>query len=558
MPNVNYPASIKTDYDKLVAIYSLIEQMRLEHNARLEEAKSKGVYPEYWKLFKSKLRPLLAEKDRLKSSIRGASYTDKQWKSLKPDEVAQAYVELYGDKDELKGLPTEATSGLIDQLKAVDLSKLSKTSIPDPYQDFTGYTKVDPNSEFTVTSTKVSADPFHYGKGQSYVYKDFGAGHFTNYDHLFEVAVTDHSGTGNGYGHPVWMLQNVVCDEYYMVLAGEDAHGLYAQEWGASSIYFGLREYVNGSPDADYSANIAEGTLYYIEMEREDTSLTCYIRTGSHEGSLFDTLYVTVDSQSFRYLFVMQSSDYFGDSDWMSDYVQNLDIQEGGGVTEKTSSDSGTGTDTKASGNPAVALSKSETGSGADSKGSGDPQATLMKSEAGSGVDALTSLLTTQQRAETGSGVEASYLDIAGYIAKVSSDSGHGIETGFIIVALIKGFETGNGAGALTDRELVLAESATGAELSITVVVKTTFDGGSGVEVSNVIPVFFSGDTGLGYELSMALKDIRGGDGGFSSDALKALIGAVHSGYDIRLHGRSGQVKAPSRRVRMPSKEVNI
>jgi len=252
--------------------------------------------------------------------------------------------------------------------------------------------------------------------------------------------------------------------------------------------------------------------------------------------------------------------------------------EEGGGVTEKASSDSGSGADDEASNNPAATISDYESGSSAESKLSGNPAAMLKAGETGAGDEEKTGypageltglevgeggdtavlMVVMMAAGESGSGIETSYLDITGYIAKVSSDSGNGIEADFVIVALIKGCETGSGAGALKNRAMALDESATGAELSITVVVWMAVDGGSGVEVSNVIPVFFSGDTGLGYEFSMAVKDIRGGDGGFSSEALKALIGTVNSGYDMRLHGRSGQVKKPSRRVRMPSKGVNI
>ena len=40
MAEITYPAEIKTDYDKLGAVYSLREQMRLEHNCQGAIARS--------------------------------------------------------------------------------------------------------------------------------------------------------------------------------------------------------------------------------------------------------------------------------------------------------------------------------------------------------------------------------------------------------------------------------------------------------------------------------------------------------------------------------------
>jgi hypothetical protein len=564
MPNVNYPASVKTDHDKLGAVYSLIEQMRLEHNrvgeiARSDWKKYEGKFRAYQKLYKAKLKELLHEQNVIREVIWKSSFDEKTWNELSDEEKENINDVLYGNRAELKVLSTKATTQLLDELKAINLDDL-KGQFVDPTEDYTTYTEVDPNGHLSKTSSKITWTDLNNGE-TAYICDDKGVDHFNgDFEFLFDGEITD---IPVGGGRAFWCgMANTLNDLRSIDVGGGDYLALLTYVSGGNVRYY-LHEVVSGSAHQDYTAYTAE-KQQWITFERDEAvgtygTLYAHIYDDSDRTQELDTLSIALhEKEDFQYIYGMSSYNDGTPASYGSGYVRNLDLQEGGGVTEKTSSDSATGTDTKASGIPAVALSKPETGSGAGSKGSGDPQATLMKSETGSGVDALTSLLATQQGAETGSGVEASYLDIAGQIAKVSSDSGSGIETGFVIVTLIKGFETGSGAGALTGRALVLAESATGAELSITVVVKTTFDGGSGVEASNVIPVFFSGDTGIGYELSMAWKDIRGGDGGFSSEALKALIGTVPSGDDMRLHGRSGQVKTPSRRVRMPSKGVNI
>jgi hypothetical protein len=569
MPNVNYPASVKTDYDKLGAVYSLLEQMRLEHNHVGEIARSdwnhyRDKWYEYQKLYKAKLKELLHERNVIREVIWKSSFDEKTWNELSDEEKENINDVLYGNRAELKVLSTKATTHLLDELKAINLDDL-KGQFVDPTEDYTTYTEVDPNGHLSKTLSKITWTDLNNSE-TAYICDDKGVDHFDgDFEFLFDGEITDIPAGG---ARVYWCgLANGLDDLRSIDVGGGDYLALLTYVSGGNVRYY-LHEVVSGSAYQDYTAYTAE-KQQWITFERDEAvgtygTLYAYIYDDSDRTEEADTLSVTLhEKEDFRYIYGLSSYDENSAARYGSGYVRNLDLQEGGEEpTEKTGSDSGTGSDTKASGIPVVALSKSETGSGAGSKGSGDPKATVMKAETGSGVDALTSLLATQQGAETGSGVEASYLDIAGHIAKVSSDSGNGIETGFVIVTLIKGFETGSGAGALRDRALVLAESATGAELSskevVWIAVRTDADSGSSVEASNVIPVFFSDDTGLGYELSMVRKDIRGGDGGFSSEALKALIGTVPSGDDMRLHGRSGQVKTPSRRVRMPSKGVNI
>lgn len=103
-----------------------------------------------------------------------------------------------------------------------------------------------------------------------------------------------------------------------------------------------------------------------------------------------------------------------------------------GGATEKQSSDSGTGTDAKASGNPVASINGSETGSGADSL----PARDIALPDTGSGVDAYDSL-------EKGEGE-----------IKTSSDTGSGIEA--LIFRLLAAVDTGGGVEAVVEIEGLL------------------------------------------------------------------------------------------------------
>jgi hypothetical protein len=77
------------------------------------------------------------------------------------------------------------------------------------YEDFTGYTAVDPDVVYTVAQNKVTATNMILRDNETYLYKDFGAGYFTNGTVVnFEVLMsTLPNASGNG-----WMvaLSNVL------------------------------------------------------------------------------------------------------------------------------------------------------------------------------------------------------------------------------------------------------------------------------------------------------------------------------------------------------------
>jgi hypothetical protein len=634
MAEITYPTTIKTEFEKLCAVYSLIEQMRLEHNRQGEIARSRwGEYKDKWYLyalrpkrlggnvFWGKMLPLLQEQNRLKDRIRKAAYTDEQWRALSEDDRDAAFLELYGDRAVEKIKATKAASSLLDELKAVSLDNLEGKAPPDPTEDLTTFTEVDPGYDMTVTASKNAIYRMPRNV-ESYLYKDYGVGHFGDFDIDFEVTLTL-------YQNYTWQGIISVGDSigsYDTLYDAEDSFVVYHIDYSNRfKIY--VKDFTDMS--GDYY-DLYSSSKHYYSFARSGTTLTNSIYSDADRTTLVDTQTTTCPTDTYRYLqFGYSKGDtisYAGTSD-----LENLDLQE---ITEKGSSDSGTGSEVKASGNPVATLTKSETGSGADAKESGNPAVTLTvdesgsgvetkasdnpiailaESEAGSGSDALSSLLAELLKDEIGSGYEAlfsrdlalsetgsgfdvkadypggeiaasesgegndtaalmavivipgdsgigaevSYLD-KGFVTKVGSDTGVGTETRAATVSLISSAETGSGVEAVRDRALILAESGIGAEFSSPEVNWTAIDAGAGVEVSILIPVFFDGDAGLGSELSRMLKDIRGGDGGSGFDALKALVGTMGAGTDMRLHGRSGRAKMPSRRVRMPSKGVNI
>ncbi len=106
--------------------------------------------------------------------------------------------------------------------------------------------------------------------------------------------------------------------------------------------------------------------------------------------------------------------------------------------------------------------SSSDTGSGADAKASGNPVATLTRSEGGSGSDTIFGLLG-KLTSDAGSGVDA-YVSLEKPGAKTSSDTGSGIEGTPLPSAILAGSETGSGIEALVARLLAAVDTGYGVE----------------------------------------------------------------------------------------------
>ena len=59
--------------------------------------------------------------------------------------------DMFRKKEKVK--PTEATSPVLDELKAIEIDKLAGEKGVDPTEDFTTYTEVDHESDFSITSS---------------------------------------------------------------------------------------------------------------------------------------------------------------------------------------------------------------------------------------------------------------------------------------------------------------------------------------------------------------------------------------------------------------------
>ncbi len=559
---ITYPSSINTDLNKLCAVYSLIEQMRLEHNrvgaiARSDWGRYKGKWYLYalrhkrlgGSIFWDKMLPLLQEQNRLRDSIRKKNYSDTQWKQLTEEERDVAHLQLFGDRKTLKVIPTQAECGLLDELKSISLDSLGGAIPPDPTEDFTTYDYSDTGGDLTITADRITVDTLPRNL-ETYV-RD---AHTISGD--FEHWLYYSCGTFGANARIVWWAVSGEYATWYNFYDNYEGIGVYCTGAAHNLVLYDFAS-------RTYDGAGAQSTGYLI-VDRTGTTATCKLYSDTWGGTLVDTLTLSCPTDSYTHVFGL--ANYGGGSGAeTSGYVEHLDLQEAAPPTEKSSGDSGSGVESKASGNPVAMIAQTETGTGVED--TPIQMAALIKSESGGGVDSRLSLLASLTRGESGSGVEQSLLSLL----LSSSEAGSGAEAVVYLLSELLQGDSGSGVECIAGRDLSVpdsvsgtdallallaavpgSETGSGAEQSLLSMImeKLSSETGSGAEAAALIMSLVSADEGTGSELGiLPMKTIPGSDGGSGYDALRALSRAA--GSDVKLPDGRGQ-------VRMPSKGVNL
>ena len=175
-------------------------------------------------------------------------------------------------------------------------------------ENFLTYTKVDPNSRFTVTAPKIAFTALACNE-TAYVYKDKGVGGIAgNYSYKVNILCT--ALTSTGMKIPCWAISNTL-GEAQACYAGH-THTLFL--FGATpTIYFG--EDVSGT---EYNQTYAITTHkeYFITISR-NTAIGTYgtiyaaIYADEDRTDLLTTLTLTLhENLNYRYLYGIQSANY--------------------------------------------------------------------------------------------------------------------------------------------------------------------------------------------------------------------------------------------------------
>jgi len=192
-------------------------------------------------------------------------------------------------------------------------------------EDFTTYTLASAGGTIGVTSTRATATSFMSRNATGYVQGDKGANHFNgNFSHLLTVDLTS---PASGAVWAQWILSNLTGDLFTQI-SGGDSLSIYFFDSGPTLT---LRSNQSGVDLIDTFA-LSNSTIYYLTIARAGTIFRCDVYSDSGRTTLVHTLTVTsATAISYRYITVASGYNDGGNANTMNGYVENLDLQEGGG-----------------------------------------------------------------------------------------------------------------------------------------------------------------------------------------------------------------------------------
>ncbi len=202
-------------------------------------------------------------------------------------------------------------------------------------ENFLTYPEVDPNNRVAVTSTRVTWAALDRNE-TAYVASDKGVDYFDgDFVHTVTVNMT---ALVNGSYVNAWGLTNElnsfrVIDNTNGDFLSVTLLGLTAGVIPTINIY----ECDGGAVYSDSYTPASLTTLYYLTIVRNEAvgtygTLYCYIRTGSHTGTLVDTLTLTLhtSTKDFRYVHAVNSDNSTATPYPSSGYTEDLTIEGGG------------------------------------------------------------------------------------------------------------------------------------------------------------------------------------------------------------------------------------
>ena len=134
-------------------------------------------------------------------------------------------------------------------------------------EDYTGYTEVETGDRIQKTANHI--DLLAYRNEDSYLYKDFGVGHFKDFVHDLRISIV---GTAeDNWGFACWMLSNVVDDAW-------NAHPNISLAccWDTGDVVaFALFEWESDgtSHNTGWLSSLSFNTWYYVRIVKVGTSL---------------------------------------------------------------------------------------------------------------------------------------------------------------------------------------------------------------------------------------------------------------------------------------------
>lgn len=206
---------------------------------------------------------------------------------------------------------------------------ISSSMPPDPPEDYTGYTEIDPNGRYAVTSNNIDVTGLRRNE-DAWVVNDKGINHFDeDFEHLVDCETASFS--HNALFFP-WMIANAINDWNGLLSdSGEDFLSVMMVGSGVTLI-IRLHECIGTSLISSQYV-VAVNTPYYLKLKRNESigsygQLQCSIYSDVDRISLLIALSLTLRAKNdFRYVYGMNSGNN-GSTPSITGSVSNLDLQE--------------------------------------------------------------------------------------------------------------------------------------------------------------------------------------------------------------------------------------
>lgn len=301
-----FPDSALTDTDRLTTLWRLQQQMIDQHNTTCAALADRSAVLAFQKDWAKRLLTLHSEINRLKAAVYPVVPQD--------GEDNPAVVAKFAAR-----VDTRWDAELTDH--PVLLSRPLPSMEVDPLEDFTTYTEVDPNSHVAITDANTIT--FDSWKNEdTYVYRDCGAGHFTDYTHEWAAEIGSSSS-----GAPRGITWAMCVAPISSPKSNGDAVMLDTKySWSGHWIHYLWHRKSDVQQDLDYTAETTDATPYF-RATRTGSTVSVLIYTDAARTVLWDTLTIDDDGTA-RQFFVPAASWNDGYAQWISLVTRNTDLQE--------------------------------------------------------------------------------------------------------------------------------------------------------------------------------------------------------------------------------------
>lgn len=192
------------------------------------------------------------------------------------------------------------------------------------YEDFTTFTEVDVAGD-RIQKTANHIDHVAQRNETTYLYKDYGAAHFSDFTHEIKTKLAADQASGVGV---FWALSNNLGDVNTLT---NDGYTLCYLDWYYAPPGYRFIQLNEGHASTRYFDQNRNGFSLdqwaYIKIVKSGTSLIVYLYSNSDYSTLVDTLSLTLHADhSFKYLFGCNTFNT-GTAPSLTQDVENFDLE---------------------------------------------------------------------------------------------------------------------------------------------------------------------------------------------------------------------------------------